>query len=204
MMARGARSLRTESVLPKKTIIKKSQQSVNDFLSSTKSTDNINFTDLTMVPKLLDSKFEIFGSDERYGGAMRSTIIKTSDVWSKKYKRNLLSKLDQKSLSLDEKKSERNKAFDLLDALSRSGVVSMSNAELHVVIASSHCFDKSVVNTVVQDNVNPIEKIERSQLLVASIIHNVDVSKLIADANEKDRVVKHSPILIKDAIVAID
>ena len=68
------------------------------------------------------------------------------------------------SLNSDKQKSERQKAFDLLDALSRSGVSSpMSHAaELHAVVASTHCFDKSVVNTVVQDNVNPIEKMERS------------------------------------------
>ena len=39
-------------------------------------------------------------------------------------------------------------------------------AELHVIVAATHCFDKSLINTVVQDNVNPIEKLERSSLLI--------------------------------------
>jgi hypothetical protein len=161
-------------------------------------TESTKLSDLTMIPKVFDSKFELFGSDERYGGAMRSTVIKTSENWKKHYKQTLLSKVQSKVLSIDEKKAERSKAFDLLDALSRSGALSLSHAELHVIIASTHCFDKSVVSTVVQDNVNPIEKIERSQLLVASIIHDIDVRKLISNSKEVERISRHSPTLIED------
>merc|ERR1719330_889026 len=117
----------------------------------------------------------MFGDDEKYGGALRSTTIKTADCWTKKRKQNILSKLESISLTSERQKTERQKALDLLDALSRSGVLPMSHAELHVVIASTHCFDKSIVNAVIQDNVNPIEKIERSNLLVASMIHSVGV-----------------------------
>ena len=35
---------------------------------------------------------------------------------------------------------EKNKAFDLLDALSKSGSISLDAVELHIVIASTHCF----------------------------------------------------------------
>ena len=151
-----------------------------------------------MVPKILDSKFELFGDDEKYGGALRSTTIKTDELWTQKRKANILSNLETSTLTSNEQKTERQKAFDLLDALSRSGVVPMSHAELHVVIASTHCFDKSVVNTVVQDNVNPIEKIERSHLLVASIIHDVEVKDLLSNASEVDRIGNHSPQLMID------
>jgi hypothetical protein len=163
------------------------------------SFDDDKCTDLTKIPSTLDSKFELFGADEKYGGALRSTIIKTGESWTKKHNLNLLSKQQQSILTSDVKKAERNKAFDLLDALSRSGVLPMSHAELHIIIASTHCFDKSVVNTVVQDNINPIEKIERSHLLVASIIHDVNVSQLVAEAGGLERISKHSPMLIKDS-----
>ena len=169
--------------------------STNDQTSNTLHI-NQDHTDLTMIPKVLDSKFELFGDDEKYGGTLRSTTIKTAERWTKNRKQNILSKLETITLSSDDQKVERQKAFDLLDALSRSGVLPLSHAELHVVIASTHCFDKSVVNTVIQDNVNPIEKIERSYLLVASIIHNVNMKDLLSNVKELDRISNHSPMLM--------
>ena len=48
-------------------------------------------------------------------------IIKTGDRWTKKSQKSLLSKLTSSALGSTEQKSEKDKAFDLLDALSRSG-----------------------------------------------------------------------------------
>ena len=45
----------------------------------------------------------------------------------------------------------------------------MENASLHIVMAATHGFDKTVVETVVQDNVSPIEKVERSTLILAQV-----------------------------------
>ena len=39
---------------------------------------------------------------------------------------------------------------------------------LHIVVAATHCFDKSLLDTVIQGNCNPIERVERSALIVAS------------------------------------
>lgn len=154
-----------------------------------------NSSDLTSIPKLLDSKFELFGADESYGGALRSTTVKTSEHWMKKHQKNLLAKLEEIKMSSNDQRAERNKAFDLIDALSRGGVVPMSHSELHIIIASTHCFDKSVVNTVVQDNVNPIEKIERSNLLVASQIHGVKLQQLLSNTEDLERITKICPLL---------
>jgi len=152
--------------------------------------------DLTMVPKQLDTQFEKFGNDEKYGGALRSTVIKTGECWTKKSKPNILSKPESTFLKLKEHKEEKDKALDLLDALSRSGSLPIKCAELHVVIASTHYFGKSVINTVVQDNINPIEKLERSSLLVASVIHGVDVGELIRDKTQLSRITETSPYLL--------
>lgn len=134
--------------------------------------------DYTQIPGLLDRKFEELDEDS----ALRPTIIDVGPVWQKKSQKGLLSTPDTETLANDQQLLEKVKAFDLLDSLSRSGVLSIDQAELHVIIASTHCFDKNVVDTVIQDNVNPIEKVERSTLIVATTIHNKHVSEMVSEA----------------------
>lgn len=67
-----------------------------------------------------------------------------------------------------EQTRERQKAYDLLDTLSKSGALILEDAELHVLIAATHCFDKTLMNTVIQDNVNPIEKVPRPSPIAAT------------------------------------
>merc|ERR1712232_436602 len=122
-----------------------------------------------MIPKQLDSILETHDTN----GALRSTILKTGPRWERQRKRNLL--VDPKNNELNNKKRrvEKNKAFDLLDALSRSGALPIGHTELHVIVAVTHRFENDVMGTVVQDNVNPIEKVERSLILLASVIHGI-------------------------------
>lgn len=108
---------------------------------------------------------------------LSATVINTGDRWTKRSQASLLKKPTSSSLNQEAQKTERTKAFDLLDALSRSGALPIACAELHVMVAATHCFDKSLIATVVQDNVNPIEKLERSSLIVASTIHGVPFGK---------------------------
>lgn len=89
---------------------------------------------------------------------------------------------------------EKNKAYDLLDALTRSGVISIDSADLHIVLAATHCFDSSLMDTVIRENVNPIEKVERSNLIVASTVHGKPVSELLRPDHVK-RVQEFSKIL---------
>lgn len=84
----------------------------------------------------------------------------------------MLSPIETSHVSVEETGNLRNRTFDLLDALTKSGALTVDHAALHVVIAATHCFDKTLMNTVIQDNVNPIEKVERSSLIVASTIQN--------------------------------
>merc|ERR1711879_537212 len=131
--------------------------------------------DFTKLPGMLDQNFEKYDLDS----ALHSTILSTGNKWTKKYQTALLSPLTTLAMNTDQQKEHRNTAFDLLDALSRSGVLDVDEAEFHVVLAATHCFDETLMNTLIQKNVNPIEKLERSMLIFASTINNISPEELV-------------------------
>jgi hypothetical protein len=147
--------------------------------------------DFTLIPQILDEAVERCAQST----ALRSTTVKTG-VWNRRRQENLLTDPKQIQLSPDDVKREKNKAFDLLDALSRSGSFPIAYSELHVVVAVTHCFDKDVMSTVVCDNVNPIEKLECSTLILASAVHGVPARELIGDADELQRLEGLLPLLL--------
>merc|ERR1712187_1026496 len=124
----------------------------------------------TQVPKELDACFEKLDQDN----CLRPTIIKPGNIWSKREKKKLLADFTTRSIAADDQKKEKNDAFDLLDALTKSGGLPAEHASLHILVAATHQFDKTVTETIVQENVNPIEKVERSMLIMASTVHEQD------------------------------
>ena len=92
----------------------------------------------------------------------------------------------------------KDKAFDLLDALSRSGSLPISNSELHVMMAVTHGFENDVTETIIQDNINPIEKLEKSTLLIGSIVHEIPASELCRDSSDRQRLSGLFPALFCD------
>jgi len=147
--------------------------------------------DYTSLPGTLDTKISALDTDH----ALRSTIIKPGTSWAKHFQKGLLSKPSTMFMGETEQKDDKNAAFDLLDALSRSGVLSIDQASLHVVLMATHCFDKTLVATVIQDNVNPIEKVERSALILASTVHNVLPLDLV-HPEQRGRVELYAPSLL--------
>jgi len=87
----------------------------------------------------------------------------------------------------------------LIDALSRSGGLVLESSDLHVIVAATHAFDKTLVNTVVQENANPIEKVERTALLMASTTHGEDPASLVHHQHA-ERVKTANPSLFKDEL----
>ena len=146
--------------------------------------------DYTRIPRELDAKFEALDDD----GALRPTIINPGDVWSLTEQKGLLAAATTATMTTDQQKEEKNRAFDLLDALSRSGALPIDHASLHVVIAATHCFDKTLLDTVIQGNVNPIEKVERSVMIVATTVHDRPASELLLD-DQRARFFTYSPQL---------
>jgi len=151
--------------------------------------------DYTQVPKQMDAKFEKLDTD----GALRPTIIKAADVWTKRTQKALLAAAETSTLHSEDQKREKDAAFDLLDALTKSGALAVDHAALHVVIAATHCFDKTVTETVIQDNNNPIDKCERSSLIMATTVHQLPAGALIQQS-QLPRVSGTSPLLfVEDA-----
>lgn len=157
-----------------------------DFSHDSDSSD----IDFLSIPRILDTKIELLDSDS----FLRSTKITVGSSWTLATQANLLSDKTVQYMSNIHQAEARNKAFDLLDAITKSGSLIISEAELHILVAVTHQFDRSVMETVIEENINPIEKLERSLLVVQSAIHGLPMQKIL----KKDmvqRVLKHSPML---------
>mmetsp|Transcript_43764 Transcript_43764/g.103411 ORF Transcript_43764/g.103411 Transcript_43764/m.103411 type:complete len:974 (+) Transcript_43764:105-3026(+) len=148
--------------------------------------------DFTQVPHEMDRRFEELDTDS----ALRPTIITPSDTWTKRAQKALLASPTESTLRQSEQKLEKDAAFDLLDGLTKSGALPIDHASLHIVVAATHCFDRTVIETVVRDNVNPIVKVERSSLIMASTIHQVEASAMIQDS-QLPRIAAASPQLFQ-------
>ncbi|HRG95849.1 MAG TPA: hypothetical protein PLR99_06365, partial [Polyangiaceae bacterium] len=149
-----------------------------------------DLVDYTKLPAILDRRFEELDED----GALRATILRAGDRWTRSAQKGLLSAAVQASLSAKQQKEEKNRAFDLLDALTKSGALPIEDASLHVVLAATHGFDQTLLETVIQDNVNPIEKVERSLMIVGTTIHGRPAAELLAD-DQRERFLAASPRL---------
>jgi hypothetical protein len=163
-----------------------SQQRNADRVSS--SAGSAVALDYTEIPTLLDQKYEKFDLNN----SLRPTIINVGKAWEKKSQTTLLSSPTTTLLTTDDQTTEKNAAFDLIDALTRSGAMVLEHASLHVVIAATHNFDQNLMDTVVQKNMNPIERVEHSSLIIASTLHGMPPQELLSD-KQLDRVLTYSP-----------
>ena len=141
-------------------------------LNSESRVSSCQSVDFMAMPKKLNQALEQYGDES----TVRTTTIIPGGPFYRKRQENILANLLESKLS---RQMEKNKAFDLLDAVSRSGSLPLLAAELHVIMGVTHSFEDSVMETVIQKNMNPIEKMERSALIVASTIHNVSVPELV-------------------------
>jgi hypothetical protein len=149
--------------------------------------------DLTRLPALLDERFEALDADR----ALHATILGVGNAWQKKSQPSLLSAPTDKSLGPAEQRLEKQACWDLLDALSKSGCLGVEHASLHVVVASSHVFDLSVMDTLVQRNMDPIVRVQNSQLIIASTIHNRPVADLVKSRAEIEPVTPAPMLALK-------
>jgi hypothetical protein len=154
--------------------------------------DDVAEFDVTQLPTRIDGKLEELDEE----GAVAPTTIKLADDWTKKSFASLLANEQVELLQKDELRNEKNKAFDMLDALSRSGDLDLRFCELHVVILATHMFAQSLMHTVARGNVNPIEKAEKSNLILASELFGEKPEQLV-NKSELERVRLYSANIFK-------
>lgn len=150
--------------------------------------------DYTAIPALLDRRFDAIDEDS----ALRPTILEVGDSFRRTSQKSLLAEPTTDTLRGDALDKERHRALDLLDALSRSGTLQIEDASLHVVIASTHRFDRTLLATLIERSTNPIEKVERSLLIIATTIHGLPAEALLAE-HERARVLGNTPHLATKA-----
>ena len=143
----------------------------------------------TEFPSILEGEFE-----SKNCGSVRPTIIKVGPDFTKLEQKGLLKAPNTRILNTEEQKSEKNKALDLLDAISRSGELILDESEIHVVVLSTQCFDDTLVNQVIQKDCNPIDLIERSTLVMAKALFGNDVKDML-NSEVLPRVKEVSPCL---------
>eukprot|EP01059_Diplonema_ambulator_P001836 TRINITY_DN11538_c0_g1_i1.p1 TRINITY_DN11538_c0_g1~~TRINITY_DN11538_c0_g1_i1.p1 ORF type:complete len:156 (+),score=69.00 TRINITY_DN11538_c0_g1_i1:62-469(+) len=98
------------------------------------------------------------------------TIVKTGDVWVKKEQKGLLGKMETVTVDKGKQKEEKERAFDLMAALTKGGEMEL-HADIDIVMTHLHCFDKTLMDTVIQDNTNPIAKLELSSVTTSALLH---------------------------------
>jgi len=143
--------------------------------------------DITTVPMELDGKFDELDPD----GAVRPTIINFDGDWWFKSFESILSPPKVESVGSSDQGKKKNKAFDLLDSITRSGALPYVGGQLHVVTALTHCFEDSLINTLWLESVNPIERVEATGLIAASVIHQASPLDLVVDSAQ-ERIKKYS------------
>jgi len=103
---------------------------------ATKLNDNF-----TVSSKILDAQLEQFDNDN----ALRSVIIAVDSEWVREKDKAFETNLEDKAgFARYGNRKEKNSAFDLLDAISRGGMLAIEYSELHVV-GFSHSFENDVM-----------------------------------------------------------
>jgi hypothetical protein len=146
------------------------------------SSSALAFIDYTQIPSQIEKVFHQYDPS----GSVRPTIINIGKIWKKETRQSILAPFVTKFLANDEQLKAKNEAFQLLDCLTKSGSICVTHCQFHILISSTHCYNDTLLNSVIQHNSNPIEEIERSSLIIASIIHQERSWNMINES-EKER-----------------
>jgi len=144
---------------------------------------------LTEYPKLLDGALR----EQNTRSSLRAAILTPATTWEKSSSSS--SSLNA-VLTESDLQREKSAAFDLLDALTRSGGLVCGFSELHVLLGASHSFSESVMDSVGLDGMDPILRLERSQLVLAGALFGLHPTLLLpVGSHQLQRLMKMAPEL---------
>ena len=108
------------------------------------------------LPKMLESVLEKF---DKYD-AVLPTNIKIGDNWELNNKSQLFGEKNEQSVILrnDHLLDKLNEAKDILDLLTKSGLVSLEG-DFHILLGYQYNYNKTLMDTIIQSNQNPIESV---------------------------------------------
>jgi hypothetical protein len=150
------------------------------------SEGSASIIDYTQIPSSIDRSFESWGVN-----SVRPVIIHIKQSGGvKRNQKSLLAKPVSNSIDFA---AEKKKAFDLLDALTKSGAITVDHASLHIIVAASQCFQSTLFDSIVSNNTNPIEKVERSTLIMASTVFQQPFQSIVQEG-QIGRLNEHSMI----------
>ncbi|KAJ3167544.1 hypothetical protein HDU87_001493 [Geranomyces variabilis] len=109
--------------------------------------------------------------------AVRPAILCIQDRWTRSRAKSILHPPTTTTLDISAQRAERDAAFHLLDALSRSGELTLENVHLHVICAATHAFDRTLVDTVIRGNVDPLSVIRETNLVIAGAVAGVSAGE---------------------------
>jgi len=132
---------------------------------------------------------------------VRPTTIGVSETWTLTAQAHLLALPTTRTLDATALTSERDRAFDLLDAVTRSGALPLEYCALHLMLASTQVFENAIMRTLVHDNINPIERCEATQLVIASLLHDVTAPLELARVEQRDRLARATPLLLPGKVI---
>ena len=131
--------------------------------------------DFTTVPLRLESNMLQLDPKE----VMKPSKITLSN-WQK-HSRDLFGKDSSVGLKEADLKLETDRAFDLIDSLTKTADLPLEDTEVHVFLTVTHDFEEVVLENVIKNNENIIESAEASLLVLASTIHGVKPSQLVKE-----------------------
>lgn len=125
----------------------------------------------------------VFPEHHEETSTIEAMILHPSGHWTRKRLENLVTgKIRSESLGQAKLDEERTQAFDLLDLLTLSGGSPLDvpgQVSLHVIAPLTHHFARSLVDSVVMGNINPVDELDWTLSTVAATIHNRNISEVI-------------------------